>query len=67
MDFAVVSANGKIVSSKPFVAVAVDAASRLYPVRDSLLRRDIDKPKRDAAEAAIAAALREIALEAARR
>jgi len=66
MYFAVVSANNHIIACKPFVGIAAEAASKLYPVRGNILNRDVDRLKREKAEAAIAAVLREIALEAAR-
>jgi hypothetical protein len=56
-----------LLDGKPFVAIAVEAASRIYPVRDGFINKDLDKIKRDKLEAAIAVTLREIALEAARQ
>jgi hypothetical protein len=63
MDFGIITPAGQVMVSKPFTAIAVDAASRIYPVRDGIIAKDIDRHKREQLEKAIASALLQIALE----
>jgi hypothetical protein len=67
MHFAVVSPNEVVMASRSFIEVADDAAHRIFPVRDTFWKRDIDKTKRLELFDAVAAALREISLDVARR